>query len=159
MAIIIHFKAKKLHVPLCRVGWQNCQRNFSMVVRLKIILQLTRAVEALLMSTHNMGFLWEIRKKTQLWVLFRSTSLALLMCTNNMFSLRNKENVNFQASKSWLDMCILTIYLCLDKLKNLIIPQPRGDIKFLCPKLFPLHDHLSLQNLEINFPSFDITSN
>ena len=33
----------------------------------------------------------------------------------NMFSLRNEKNVNFWASKSWLDKWILDIYLSLDK--------------------------------------------
>ena len=43
-----------------------------------------------------------------LWVLIRSTSVRST-------SLRNKQNVNFQASKSWLEKWILTIYLSMDK--------------------------------------------
>ena len=33
----------------------------------------------------------------------------------HMLSSRNKTNVNFPASKSWLDELILTIYLSMDK--------------------------------------------
>ena len=47
--------------------------------------------------------------------LFKTPQQALQMSTHNMFSLRNKNNVNFQASKSCLDKWILAIYLSLDK--------------------------------------------
>ena len=33
------------------------------------------------------------------------------MGTHNVFSLRNKKNVYFLASESWLDKLILTLYL------------------------------------------------
>ena len=33
----------------------------------------------------------------------------------HMFSSRNRKNVNFRASKSWLDKWILTIFLSMDK--------------------------------------------
>ena len=35
-----------------------------------------------------------------------------------MFSLKNKKNVDFWATKSWLDKWILTFYLPVDKLQS-----------------------------------------
>ena len=43
---------------------------------------------------------------------------------HHLFSRKNKKDLNFRASESWLDKWILTIYLSVDRYYNLIIPQP-----------------------------------
>ena len=50
-----------------------------------------------------------------LWVLIRSTSNEYPQHIFFFFFWRNKKIVNIQASKSWLDKQILTIYLHVEK--------------------------------------------